>query len=220
MPDDAVIAVAGGVARLARDRKALRSLRTGARSSVARQRRCDRRTRAKPNEGRRLPGCYRRPRTRGSTSFRCSAITAAPATTSSSSRLTSALCSTCVGRPRQTVNAARTAHEAAPGDGATTVEPEETSMRSKRLRLPSRDSCAMAVTQRGVPPLRAPWRPRHACALLSAQSRIPRSSPTTSGGAESDLVGVDMNDDEQLHLVSEIFPQFRDEYEALPIGPD
>jgi Methyltransferase domain len=38
-------------------------------------------------------------------------------------------------------------------------------------------------------------------------------------GRESDLVGVDMNDEMQLHLVSEIFPQFRDEYEALLSAP-
>lgn len=36
---------------------------------------------------------------------------------------------------------------------------------------------------------------------------------------ESDLVGVDMNDETQLHLVSEIFPKFRDEYEALLSAP-
>jgi Methyltransferase domain len=36
---------------------------------------------------------------------------------------------------------------------------------------------------------------------------------------ESDLVGVDMNVEMQLHLVSEIFPQFRDEYEALLSAP-
>ncbi len=36
---------------------------------------------------------------------------------------------------------------------------------------------------------------------------------------ESDLVGIDMNDEMQLHLVSEVFPQFRDEYEALLSSP-
>jgi hypothetical protein len=36
---------------------------------------------------------------------------------------------------------------------------------------------------------------------------------------ESGLVGVDMNDEMQLHLVSEVFPQFRDEYEGLLSGP-
>ncbi len=33
---------------------------------------------------------------------------------------------------------------------------------------------------------------------------------------ESGLVGIDMNDEQQLHLVAEVFPQFRAEYEAIP----
>jgi cephalosporin hydroxylase len=37
--------------------------------------------------------------------------------------------------------------------------------------------------------------------------------------APSELVGIDMNDDEQLHLLREVFPQFRGEYEALPTAP-
>src|SRR5262249_48880596 len=36
---------------------------------------------------------------------------------------------------------------------------------------------------------------------------------------ESDLVGVDMNDEMQLHLVTEVFPQFRSEYETFPAAP-
>jgi len=36
---------------------------------------------------------------------------------------------------------------------------------------------------------------------------------------ESELVGIDMNDEGQLHLLSEVFPQFRAEYEALPTSP-
>jgi len=36
---------------------------------------------------------------------------------------------------------------------------------------------------------------------------------------KSDLVGVDMNDEMQLDLVSKVFPQFRDEYETLPKAP-
>jgi Methyltransferase domain len=35
----------------------------------------------------------------------------------------------------------------------------------------------------------------------------------------SELVGIDMNDDEQLRLLREVFPQFRNEYESLPTGP-
>ena len=35
----------------------------------------------------------------------------------------------------------------------------------------------------------------------------------------SELVGIDMNDDEQLYLVRDVFPQFRNEYEALPNAP-
>jgi Methyltransferase domain len=34
----------------------------------------------------------------------------------------------------------------------------------------------------------------------------------------SELVGIDMNDDEQLHLLREVFPKFRGEYDALPTG--
>jgi hypothetical protein len=36
---------------------------------------------------------------------------------------------------------------------------------------------------------------------------------------ESELVGIDMNDNEQLRLVQDVFPQFRHEYEALPKAP-
>lgn len=36
---------------------------------------------------------------------------------------------------------------------------------------------------------------------------------------ESELVGIDMHDEQQLHLVGEVFPQFRDEYEAIPSAP-
>ncbi|HEY2325115.1 MAG TPA: class I SAM-dependent methyltransferase [Thermoanaerobaculia bacterium] len=36
---------------------------------------------------------------------------------------------------------------------------------------------------------------------------------------ESELVGIDMNDDEQLRLLREVFPQFRNEYEAFPTSP-
>ena len=36
---------------------------------------------------------------------------------------------------------------------------------------------------------------------------------------ESGLVGIDMNDEEQLRLVAEVFPQFRSEYEAIPSAP-
>ena len=36
---------------------------------------------------------------------------------------------------------------------------------------------------------------------------------------ESELVGIDMNDDEQLRFLREVFPQFRSEYEALPTAP-
>jgi Methyltransferase domain len=35
----------------------------------------------------------------------------------------------------------------------------------------------------------------------------------------SELVGIDMNDDEQVCLVRDVFPQFRSEYEALPNAP-
>ena len=35
----------------------------------------------------------------------------------------------------------------------------------------------------------------------------------------SELVGIDMDDSGQLHLLRDVFPQFRDEYEALPTAP-
>jgi hypothetical protein len=35
----------------------------------------------------------------------------------------------------------------------------------------------------------------------------------------SELVGIDMNDDEQLRLLREVFPRFRSEYETLPNAP-
>jgi len=35
----------------------------------------------------------------------------------------------------------------------------------------------------------------------------------------SELVGIDMNDEEQLRLLLEVFPQFRGEYESLPTAP-
>ena len=35
----------------------------------------------------------------------------------------------------------------------------------------------------------------------------------------SELVGIDMNDAEQLRLLREVFPQFREEYEAIPTAP-
>jgi hypothetical protein len=36
---------------------------------------------------------------------------------------------------------------------------------------------------------------------------------------ESGLVGIDMNDDEQLRLVADVFPQFREECDAIPFAP-
>lgn len=36
---------------------------------------------------------------------------------------------------------------------------------------------------------------------------------------ESELVGIDMNDAAQIHLVTDLFPEFRDEYEALLTAP-
>jgi len=35
----------------------------------------------------------------------------------------------------------------------------------------------------------------------------------------SELVGIDMRDEKQLQLLEDVFPQFRDEYEALPTSP-
>lgn len=52
-------------------------------------------------------------------------------------------------------------------------------------------------------------------------SPVPDTSQLDDGlwERESALVGIDMNDDQQLHLVGEVFPQFRAEYEAIPSAP-
>lgn len=53
-------------------------------------------------------------------------------------------------------------------------------------------------------------------------SPIPDTSELTDDlwARQSELVGIDMNDEAQLRLLTEAFPQFRAEYEAIPTSPD
>lgn len=46
-----------------------------------------------------------------------------------------------------------------------------------------------------------------------------RSLPDGLWEKPSELPGIDMNDDKQLELLREVFPGFRDEYEAIPEEP-
>lgn len=43
--------------------------------------------------------------------------------------------------------------------------------------------------------------------------------PESLWETESELAGVDMNDAEQLRLLAEVFPRYRDEYERFPTAP-
>lgn len=46
-----------------------------------------------------------------------------------------------------------------------------------------------------------------------------RSLPEELWTEDSALVGVDLNEDVQLRLLREVFPRFRDEYDAIPLDP-
>lgn len=110
-------------------------------------------------------------------------------------------------------------HEGARGDDATTVEPEG--------GLDALDTLAVAlarfVRDGGYSGKIFRRFERHGVHVTPVHFYSPIPDTAQLGDhiwqKESGLIGVDMNDEMQLHLVSEIFPQFRDEYESLPSAP-
>ena len=126
---------------------------------------------------------------------------------------------TCVARPRQISERSEEARTDAPVDGATTVEPEGDVDALETLAI----SLARFVRDGGYSGEVFRRFERHGVHVSPVHFYSPIPDTAQLGDdiwrKESDLVGVDMNDETQLHLVSEIFPQFRDEYEALLSAP-
>jgi hypothetical protein len=46
-----------------------------------------------------------------------------------------------------------------------------------------------------------------------------RALPDSLWAEPSEMAGVDMNEEAQLHMLREIFPRYRDEYNHIPSGP-
>jgi hypothetical protein len=111
------------------------------------------------------------------------------------------------------------AYEGALDDGATTVEPEGDFDALETLAV----ALARCVRDGGYSGDEFRRFERHGVHVTPVHFYSPIPDTAHLGDdiwrRESELVGVDMNDEMQLHLVSEIFPQFRDEYEALLSAP-
>jgi methyltransferase family protein len=111
------------------------------------------------------------------------------------------------------------AHEGVPSDGTTTVEPEGDFDALEALAV----VLARFVRDGGYSGEEFRRFERHGVHVTPVHFYSPIPDTAHLGDdiwrRESDLMGVDMNDETQLHLVSEIFPQFRDECEAIPSEP-
>ena len=146
-------------------------------------------------------------------SWRCSATTAAPATTSFSSRLPSEPCSTFAGWLRRPPSRPR-------GGGGLrrrrAAEAEEGPDALDALAVPFE-----LVTRDGFTANEFRTFERHGVHVTPVHfyGPIPDTAQLSDEvWTASELVGIDMNDDEQLRLLRDVFPQFRGEYEALPTG--
>ena len=109
--------------------------------------------------------------------------------------------------------------DAAPADRAGAAESEESPDASDAIAR----SLSRLVRQPGYPANEFRLFEKHGVHVMPVHfyNPIPDLSELSDEiwSRPSELPGIDMNDDEQLRLLREVFPQFREEYEAIPTAP-